>query len=150
MYLMKISTKKTCALQTGNEYTAPARLVAVWLLYSVHRDQQWKDGLSIYVDDQYRHPSDNKHCIHHNPGKLHSANLDQFLYQDGIYCKSSQMQVQLDYADDKGPSLMNAQPASRYHTDNDFLDKDSEMPVWYQKIHFRESHLYLSYQQAHR
>lgn len=61
-----------------------------------------------------------------------------------------QMQVQLDYEDDKEPSLMSVLPASRYHTDSDFLGKDSKMPVWYQRIHSRESHLYLLFQQVYQ
>lgn len=108
--------------------TVPAILDAALLLCSEHHDPPLTGDLSTDEDDQCL-PFDNKNCIHRTLGKLHNANLDQFLCQDSIYYKWSQTQEQLDYEDDIGPSLRNAWPALKYHTGNDFPGRDLEMPV---------------------
>ena len=109
-------------------YTVPAILETALLLCSEHHVPPLTGDLSTDEDDQYL-PFDNKNCIHRTLGKLHNANLDQFLCQDSIHYKWPQMQEQLDYEDDIGPSLRNAWPALKYHTGNDFPGRDSEMPV---------------------
>ncbi|WVZ25189.1 hypothetical protein V8G54_003733 [Vigna mungo] len=115
--------------QGDQAFSVAATLGAALLLYSEHHDPPGMDDLSTYEDDQYLHPFDNKHCIHHTQGKLHSAILDQFQCQDNIYYKLSQMLELLDCEDDRGPSLMNVWPALVYHTGNGFPGRDSEMPV---------------------
>lgn len=115
--------------QGDQAFSVAAILEAALLLYFEHHDPPLMDDLSTYEDDQHLRPFDNRHCTHHTQGKPHNANLDQFLCQDSIYYKLSQMQERLDYEDDREPSLRNAWPALVYHTGNDFPGRDSEMPV---------------------
>ena len=131
-----------CLGQEGCQGDVPVQHVVVWLPYSVHHDQPWKDDLSIYVDDRYLHLFGSRHYIHQNLDMFHNANLDQSQYQDDIRCTLSQMQGQLDYEDGKAPSSMNVSHDVEYHIGNGFPGKDSRMPVGCQKIHSQEFHLY--------